>query len=44
MAPIPPKAPRPPKPPNVHEHSKAQSGDRNYDRGTRALDEGRWVD
>jgi HEAT repeat protein len=41
-APVSPRAPKPPKPPTIHEHAKVLSGDRNYDRGTRALDDGRW--
>ncbi len=45
VPPIPPKAPMAPKPPiNVHAHMKERSGDRNYDRGTHALDEGHWED
>lgn len=37
-----PRPPKPPKPPTVHAHGR--SGDASYDRGTRALDEGRWDD
>ncbi len=42
-----PPAPQPspsPKPPTVRVRARERSGDRNYDRGTRALDEGRWDD
>jgi HEAT repeat protein len=38
-----PKAPRPPKPPTMHEHGKLPTGGA-YDRGSRALDDGRWDD
>jgi HEAT repeat protein len=42
VAPVAPKPPKPPKPPTAHVHANVKSGDREYDRGTRALDDGRW--
>jgi HEAT repeat protein len=38
-----PRAPRPPKPPTIH-GSRGRSGDGRYDRGTSAIDAGRWDD
>jgi HEAT repeat protein len=41
-APMAPKPPKPPRPLAEHAHGKSATGQRDYDRGTRALDEGRW--